>query len=238
MGIISPFLLLPPLYGVIIVSFLVSLAINIAYKYLTDQKLMKQIKDELNDLQKQAKELPPEKALKLQKKALEVNMTYFKHSLKPTLFTMLPVLLVFMWMSSHFAFVPLYPDTEFKVTAIMAPQSQGTLILIPQDGITAVGEKIIVNNTNATFTLKGKEGTYLLEFAFNGKKYNKDVLITKEQSYAQQEEKTAGDIQEIRIEYQKPELLNLFGWKIGWLGTYIIFSLIFSLVTRKMLNVY
>ena len=32
--------------------------------------------------------------------------------------------------------------------------------------------------------------------------------------------------------------VSLFGWKPGWLGVYIIFSIIFSMVLRKLLKIH
>jgi len=31
--------------------------------------------------------------------------------------------------------------------------------------------------------------------------------------------------------------LGIFGWELGWLGTYILFSIISSLIMKKILNV-
>ncbi len=240
MGIMTPFLMLPPLAAVVIVAFIAALIINIAYKYMTDQKLMKQLKDDINKLQKEAKGAAPEKAMSLQKKALEVNMEYFKHSLKPTIVTMIPVLLIFIWMSAHYSYASLKPGTEFTTTVITEQGANGEIELLQQEGIEIIGEsRKKIENSNATFALKGKEGEYLLEYAFEDKKYSKEAIIAKEQRYAEQAEKISGDsIREIRINYMKNEMLDLFGWKIGWLGTYIIFSIIFSLAIRKAMNLY
>lgn len=240
MSILTPFLTLPPLLAVIIVALIAALFMNIIYKYATNQKLMKELKDEISKLQKEAKSQSAEKAMTLQKKALEVNMTYFKHSLKPTIYTMLPLLFVFLWVGSHYSYIPLYPDKEFTTTVVLEKGAEGEIEILPQPGIEIIGEsKKNVNNENATFTLKGKEGEYLIEYAHDGKKHDKKVLITKEQSYAEQSEKISGNsVKEIRINYEKNEMLNIFGWKLGWLGTYLIFSLISSLAIRKAMNLY
>lgn len=238
MSLLTPFLSLPSLTAVLIVSFLLSLGINIAYKYLTDQKLMKRLKEEISDIQKNARGMPPEKAMGMQKKAFEVNMEYLKHSLKPTLFTMIPVLLIFLWMGAHYAYVPLHPDTIFSTTIVLEPGTIGEAEILPQQGIEIVGEnKKTFNNGTVSFTLKGEEGNYLIEYLVSGQKYNKEVLITQEQSYAASSEKLAGNV-EIKIDYQKNELLNIFGWRMGWLATYIISSLIFSIALRKIMNLY
>ena len=47
-----------------------------------------------------------------------------------------------------------------------------------------------------------------------------------------------GIINSIEIGHNKKVLLNLFGWKVGWLGTYIMFSIIFSILIRRIIKVY
>jgi uncharacterized membrane protein (DUF106 family) len=32
--------------------------------------------------------------------------------------------------------------------------------------------------------------------------------------------------------------MNLFGWEVGWLGTYIVFSIVFSMGLRKILKLH
>ena len=80
--ILSPILLLPPFWAVVIFSVIVSLTITIVYKFMTDQTLMKQLKDEMKELQKEMKELRghPEKLMAVQKKSMETNMKYMTKS--------------------------------------------------------------------------------------------------------------------------------------------------------------
>ena len=89
-----------PLYGLIIISFILTLIITVAYKYLTDQNLMKEMKAKLKEYQKQMKENKGDtsKIMEIQKKAMEINMKYMMHSLKPSLFTLLPLILIFNWL--------------------------------------------------------------------------------------------------------------------------------------------
>ena len=55
--VFAPFLALPTLWAVLLLSFLISLIITLIYKYSTDQNLMKSLKDEMKELQKEIKEL-------------------------------------------------------------------------------------------------------------------------------------------------------------------------------------
>ena len=101
--VLRPLLYLSPFWGILIISFLVSLIISVIYKYVTDQNLMKQLKAEMKEFQKEMKELRqhPEKMMEVQKKAMETNMKYMTQSFKPTLFTFIPIIIIFSWLSAH-----------------------------------------------------------------------------------------------------------------------------------------
>ncbi|MDP3916964.1 MAG: EMC3/TMCO1 family protein [Nanoarchaeota archaeon] len=101
----QPFLIWGPGWGVIIISLLLTIMINIFYKLFTDQELMKNLKKELKDLQKEMKTLKdnPEKFMSKQKEAMTKNLEYMKHSMKPTLITFVPLILIFGWLKTSFA---------------------------------------------------------------------------------------------------------------------------------------
>ena len=68
-----------------------------------------------------------------------------------------------------------------------------------------------------------------------------DVIITdsvSDRRYVTPQQKYKGAISEIDVGNEKVIGLNLFGWKLGWLGTYIIFSIAFSLTLRKLLGLH
>ena len=92
-------------WGVILISLLLTIFINIFYKLFTDQEVMKELKSELKSLQKEMKTLKdnPERFLKVQKEAMAKNLIYMKHSMKPTLITFIPLIIIFGWLRSTFA---------------------------------------------------------------------------------------------------------------------------------------
>lgn len=55
-------------------------------------------------MQKELKELKdnPEKFMEAQKMMMEKNMQYMKHSMKPTLITFVPLILIFGWLRLRF----------------------------------------------------------------------------------------------------------------------------------------
>ena len=104
-AIFSPIVnLVGPATTVIFVSFLLTALVTWVYKLVTNQTLMKQMKEELKMYQDQMKEhkANPEKMMELQKKAMERNLQYMKHSFKPTFFTLIPLLIIFGWLRTTF----------------------------------------------------------------------------------------------------------------------------------------
>ena len=239
--IFAPLLKLPILWTVIILSFLVSIIIIIITKYTTDQALMKKLKDDIKEYQKQVKGLKsePAKAMEVQKKAMELNMKYMMHSLKPTIITFIPIILIFGWMSSTFAYESIKPNQEFSVSAFFDKDINGNAEIIVTEGIEITDEKNKkIENGKATWALKGAEGEHILEFVYNSEKQQKSILITNTEKYIEPIKKTSGAIKSIQIDYKPRKILNLFGWKLGWLGTYIILSILFTMTLRKFMKVY
>lgn len=242
-SIMNPLLKVNPLLAIIIISFIISMIIIIAYKYLTNQKLMKEMKEDLKKYQGEMKQCKsdPKKMMEIQKKSMEINMKYMSHSMRPTLITLLPLLLVYGWLAAHFAYYPLIPSQDFTTTLDFLEGASGsvTLSIVPE-GIEIIGNETqqIVNN-KAIWILNGKEGEYKLSYSLNNKTYGNEVLITMGRSYKNPETAVKNSLlKKITVSNEKMMVMNLFRWKLGWLGSYIIWSLIFSMVLRKVMNVY
>jgi len=240
--IFSPLLKLPTLWAVIILSFLISLIITIVYKYTTNQDLMKQLKGEMKEFQREVKELKkePDRAMAVQKKSMQTNMKYMMLSMKSTLYSILPIIIIFSWMSANFAYDPILPRQDFTTTIVFEKGISGVVELSVPDGIIINGGvRKEVKDGDVKWVLSGDEGEYLLEYHFDGKKYSKEVLITGENKYKEPVKRIRDDVvKSIEVEHKEKKLLNLFGWKVGWLGSYIIFSIIFSILIRKVIKVY
>jgi len=240
--IFQPLFNLPYLWAIVVISLVIAVFMTLIYKWMTDQHVMKTLKEDMKKFQQQMKEFKehPEKVLAIQKQAMETNMKYMMHSMKPTLITFLPIILIFGWLNAHLAYEPIMPNQEFQITTVFDQSASGSITLSTPEGIVAIDNQTqTIKDGTAEWILKGITGEYLLEFEYNEKTYDKEVLITEEQNYKSPEKKINEDqFKTIKIDNKPIKPLNLFGWKIGWLGTYIIFSIIFSMVLRKALKLH
>jgi uncharacterized membrane protein (DUF106 family) len=250
--ILGPLLKLDLFLAILIISFLISLVISFIYKWTTDQTQMKSLKDEIKKNQEEMKKhkKDPEKMLKIQKKMMDANWKYMGMSIKPTLYTFLPIILIFGWLNAHFAYLPLEPNEPFVVSVTMARGFVGDVSLEFQDNsnLDLLTSKNVTPLDNiASWELKGLEGIYTLVFQINGKDVQyKDIIITSEKGkYAPVEQRFKdGAIEIITVHNTKVQpmknipLLGQIPWigGFGWLGTYILFSILFSIGIRKILK--
>jgi len=203
---------------------------------------MKQFKDDIKHFQQEMKKQKddPKKMMEIQKKAMEINMQYMMQSLKPTLVTFIPIIIIFAWLSSHFAYKPIAPGNVFNATIYFQEEFNEVTLMTPNHIDVIDNQTKIIENRKATFKVKpNKEGEYLLTFKFNKSEYNKEIIVTNSQKYAEPIKLfNDGVVEKIEISQPQLKILNLFGWQLGWIGGYIIFSIIFSITIRKIMKLY
>lgn len=258
--IMGPLLKLEPLFAIVLVSFILSLLITLAYKKFTNQDLMKRLKDEIKELQTEMKTLKndPNKLMQVQKQAMETNTKYMMHSLKPTLFTFIPIILIFGWLNAHMAYFPLVAGDDFTVTAEFDEGIDGNITIVLPENVGLVKGDLsqAIANNKAEWVLNGKKGEYVLNYEFGVRTYEQAMIITNSLADRQYEEpvltkknyidlKDSG-IVSFTVGNEKIRPFKRFGplgaipWigNFGWLGTYILFSIAFSMGIRKVMKVY
>lgn len=97
---LKPLFVWSPLGTLLILSLLITLITTLVYKWLTNQELMKSLREEIKGFQREMKDHKdnPSKAMEIQKKSMEKNIKYMMHSFKPMLVTFIPLLLIFGWL--------------------------------------------------------------------------------------------------------------------------------------------
>lgn len=243
---LKPLLNLGPFWVVLIMSLVLSLLITLVYKLVTNQELMKKLKEEQKEYQQKIKGLRdnPQEMMKIQKEAMKKNMEYMKHSFKATLITFIPLILIFGWMNAHLSFEEIRPGESYGITAFFGKGASGEAELIADEKTEVLSEKKQQVGEEVNWKVKSEmEGNHVLEIRYNNQSFTKKVLISKELAYEEPIEIIKdSELKQIKINQEKLRPLgrefSLFGWQPGWLGIYIIFSIVFSMGLRKLLKVY
>ena len=90
--------------GMLIIVFIITLITTLIQKYTTDQKALKELKEEQKLLQSEMKkyEAHPEKLAELSKRQIEIIPKTFKLTSRAVLFTGIPFILFFRWFNDTF----------------------------------------------------------------------------------------------------------------------------------------
>jgi len=92
-------------WGMIIIVFMIAIFMTLIQKYATDQKTLKEMKKEQKLLGEEMKKYRehPEKMIELQKKQFESIPRMMKISMRPIIYTAIPLILFFRWFMDYFA---------------------------------------------------------------------------------------------------------------------------------------
>ncbi len=241
---------MPYFWLIFIISFLVTLLTTIIYKYTTDQKELKKIKKEMNELKAKLKKHSNDqkKMMSIQKDMLDKNMIMMKQSFRSMLYTFIPLILIFAWMNATIAYEPINPNSNVTITAVISNSYPGDLMNINvssmppaeinrNSGYDPGNDKIKavqwIMNT-------GEEGTYTILIESETFKQTKEIIVTNERKYENPiSQYKNSQLKSIVIGNEKVKPLKELGFLKGlnWLWTYIILSVLMSIGLRKLLNV-
>ena len=90
--------------GFFIVILFFTLVTTILQKYLTDQALLKHLREEQKAIQAEMKQFRdhPEKVLELNQKSMEIAMKIMPITMRPVMYTTVPFLLLLRWFGDYF----------------------------------------------------------------------------------------------------------------------------------------
>jgi len=102
-----------PLLSIVLFSLIISLFLTITYKLLTNQKRIKELREEQKKFQGRIKEEKDrEKMMEIQKEMLKKSAELMHLTMRPTLITFIPILFVFIFLRNLY--------TTAKVGAIIS----------------------------------------------------------------------------------------------------------------------
>ena len=167
---------------------------------------MKRLKGEQKEFQQKMKEARsnPEQMKVIQKDAMKVNLNYMKQSFKPTLYTMIPIILIFGWMAAHLAFEPIYPGEQFSITASFKEGVLGVAELVGDSGVELINDAKQDITGAVTWNLRSSSGEHFLTVKTDNDEQTKKVLITEDLQYEEPISKYEhSDISQIQVNYKK-----------------------------------
>lgn len=238
--ILSPLLGIDPLYAIVIISGFLSLASILASKYFTNQAKMKQHKLDMKAIQKKSQALSksdPSKAMSMQKEMMDMNMVIMKESFKPMFITIIPFLLVFAWLNANLSFIPIEATEPFTITADMKiDEGLVSVRVIPEDKITYISNQTTeIVDKKVSWELSGDAAHYTIQYSYNNETVEQDLIIgdtyetpLKAHSASSFKKTTIGN---------EPLRVKLLGLEMKWIWSYVLFSLMFSIIFRKLMNV-
>ena len=104
-------MLINSLIDILLISVFINFIINVSYKYLSDQKEIKRLKDETKELNKKMKETKDKtERSEIMSKIMSENNKIMKMNMKPMMVSLLVVFFILGWLFS-----------SYKTAVIMSP---------------------------------------------------------------------------------------------------------------------
>lgn len=90
--------------GMLVIVLFIAVIMTLIQKYATDQKTLREMKKEQKELQGEIKKVKehPEKMMELQKKQFAFLPKMMKMSMRPIVYTAIPLILFFRWFMDYF----------------------------------------------------------------------------------------------------------------------------------------
>jgi uncharacterized membrane protein (DUF106 family) len=95
--------------GFLLIAALITLVTTLVQKYFTDQKTIKELRNESKILSEEMKQYKdhPEKLMELQRKQFEIMGKTMPLTMRPLLYTAIPFVLFLRWFSDYFTLHPI-----------------------------------------------------------------------------------------------------------------------------------
>lgn len=235
---------------ILIISILITIVTTLIYKYTTNQDKLRQNKKDIKSLREKMNKNKnnQKKMMEIQQEMMSKNMEMMKSSFKPMLYTFIPLILLFSWMAGTLAYEPLMPGQPFTLVATLADTYTDDFQNIK---VTAIPEMEIVydkdfmpkktNIKQARWVITPQnEGIYTVLVEGKTFKETKEIIVSTKKDFSvpltdfkdsQLESLVVGN-KEVRPFEGIPVVGGL-----SWLWSYIILSVLTSIVVRKLLKI-
>jgi len=256
---VSPFSSFHPLVGLVVLSILTGIMMLIIFRYTSNQEAIRRTKNRIKahflEIRLYKDDLGA--MMEAQKNILRHNLTYMKHSLKPMLFLMLPVVLIMIQMNLWFDRCPLKAGESAIVKIEFQNQDSfnENVGLKAPEGITVETPPLRIQEEKAIYwRIKAlSKGRYDLEFLLKPDILTKNLVVDDRLSRlsikrvssnlfhqflypAEKSFSKNSGIDHIEIRYPSVSY-HIFGWQIHWLVIFFVVSILTGFLLKRFFRI-
>jgi uncharacterized membrane protein (DUF106 family) len=262
--VVLPFRGMPAIVGLTVISVLVSAAILLAFARVSDQKALDQVKRRITagvyEIRLFKDDLRTIFAAQLA--TFRHTLTYFRLSLTPMLWIMLPIVIVVIQLQFQYGYSSLEPGESTVLTVELSEeaaervdQADGTNVVLEiPSGVRAETELAWAPSLRqAAWRVAGDEpGEHQLTVRIGDESFTKSLRVagsTELRSpvrpsgllgqiiYPAEGPLPGGSgVEAIRVDYEDAEI-SLLGWETHWLIVFFILTTVFAFALAKPLGV-
>jgi len=260
-GLLYPFRDLAPIWGLLPVSLVVSIAMLLIFKATSNQEALDRVKRRIHaglfEIRLWNDDMRA--IFRAQFDILRSNLSYLRHSLPPMLWIIPPLFLVVAQLQFHYGYEGLRPgestllEVELAEGAVDGSDKPNVELVLPT-GLRAETPAVwSPTERELTWRLAAETpGSYDLDIRLDGVSYSKTVVVADEvvrrspervrgwlnELVFPAESPLSGDgrVEAISIEYPDREV-NMLGLRTHWLIHFFILTIVFAFLLRKPLGV-
>ena len=250
-----------PWIGMTVVSFLTGLLMLFVFKWTSNQKGIKQVKNKIKAHLLELRLYKDSLAISLQAQGniLRCNLRYIGYSVKPMMVMILPLILILIQLNFWFGYQSLTTN-QSALLKVKLKENQNpmqiSLEIEPSPELNLETPPLRIEEfkeINWRFSAK-EQGIHQLTLTIDGETVTKRVSVAQKalskisplktgKNFIKQvlyptESPIKGDVPVESIEIQYPtQSMNLFGWNLHWLIVYFVLSIIFGFAFKGVFKV-
>jgi hypothetical protein len=258
-GLLLPFRSLPPIVGLLLVSFVASIGMLLVFKKTSNQSKLEAVKRQIHaclfEIRMFSDDLPA--ILRAQTEILRHNLKYLALSAVPMLWMIVPLLFVIAQLQFHYGYRGLTPGEQFIVKARLKedPQARPAASLEAPPGLEVATPVVwIPTERELAWRLRAQDwGDYELKLRLGDQEYTKTAQVSRQVRRRSPERLAPGFWNELLYPAEPPlpkegplasialsypeDAVSIFGWHVNWLVAFFVLSVAFAFALRGRMGV-
>ena len=259
-GIFYPFVSLNPWVAMVVVCLLTAIFMLLIFRYTSNQKGIRDTKDKIKAYFLEIRLFKDDFRLlmRAQGRILRYNLVYMKHSLKPLVVMIIPLVIVLVQLNFRFGFRPLQPEERAIVAVKFSeplPLRGMEISLEAAEGLKVETPPLRIGSLHeVNWRLQAeKPGEFELKVRLGEKLFTKRMIVSDELCQLSTRRVSSSFFQEflypsepplpsnspvsyIEVRYP-PRHLNLGGWNIHWIIVFFVLSIAFGFALKGAFRV-